>query len=130
VASVMREESRYRRDAVSVTGAVGLLQLMPDTAARLAPEVGLTGFAPSSLVDPAVNLRIGAHYLDALVRRFDGRLSAAVASYNAGPEAVSQWLAGPSRSDEEWVESIPYGETRGYVKRVLRSLHVYGVLYP
>jgi soluble lytic murein transglycosylase len=126
----MREESRYRPDAVSVAGAVGLLQLMPDTAARLAPEVGVVGFTAGALVDPAVNLKLGAHYLDALVRRFDGRLSAAVASYNAGPEVVSQWLAGPPRPDEEWVESIPYGETRGYVKRVLRSLHVYRSLYP
>jgi len=131
VSSVMREESRYRPDAVSVTGAVGLLQLMPDTAARQAPEVGLTGFEPDQLVQPAVNLRIGAHYLDALVRRFDGRLSAAIASYNAGPEAVSQWLAAsPGADDEEWVESIPYGETRGYVKRVLRSANAYRMLYP
>ena len=129
VASVMREESRYRRDAVSVTGALGLLQLMPDTAERQARELGLAGVPPGELLDPAVNLRLGAHYLDALARRFDGRLSAAVASYNAGPEAVSQWLATPARSDEEWVESIPYGETRGYVKRVLRSLHVYRTLY-
>jgi soluble lytic murein transglycosylase len=72
---------------------------------------------------PERNLDLGAFYLSQLVQRFEGRLSAAIASYNAGPEAVARWLAAaPAREDDEWVEAIPYDQTRGYVKRVLRSV--------
>jgi soluble lytic murein transglycosylase len=130
VASIMREESGYRPDAVSVSGAVGLLQLMPDTAARLAREAGVAGFAPSQLVRPELNLRLGTLFLDQLTRRFDGALEAAAASYNAGPDAVTSWRTGAARPADVWVESIPYDETRGYVKRAMRSLHVYRSLYP
>lgn len=130
VLAVMREESRYQADAVSVTGALGLLQIMPDTGARLAREVGLAGFAPAQLLDPRVSLRLGSHYLDRLAARFDGALAPAVASYNAGPGPVAEWLAAEPGAEDEWVESIPYAETRAYVKRVLRSRHVYRSLGP
>lgn len=130
VAAIMREESGYRRDVVSVSGAVGLLQLMPETAARLAPEAGVSGFTAAHLVEPAWNLRLGSFYLDRLARRFGGALEPTIASYNAGPEAVAGWRRGTRLRDDEWVESIPYEETRGYVKRVLRSLHVLRALYP
>jgi soluble lytic murein transglycosylase len=129
VASILREESGYRPAVVSVSGAIGLLQLMPDTAARLAPEAGLRDFTPALLVRPAVNLRLGALYLDRLAQRFPGALEAVIASYNAGPEAVTSWRGQPLPPDDEWVEAIPYDETRGYVKRVLRSLHVHRTLY-
>jgi soluble lytic murein transglycosylase len=73
---------------------------------------------------------IGENSLDQLSRRFPGRLSAAIASYNAGPRVVVQWVARRGgQDDDEWVESIPYEQTRAYVKRVLRSLHAYQVLY-
>ena len=112
-------------------GARGLLQLMPTTGANLAPRAGVEGFSADALFTPETNLRLGAVYLDDLVHRFGGRLSAAIASYNAGPEAVSRWLeAGRALADDEWVEDISYEQTRGYVKRVLRSLHVYRSLYP
>ncbi len=130
VASIMREESGYRPDAVSVSGALGLLQLMPDTASRLARDAGIGNFSPSQLVRPEVNVRLGALYLDRLMGRFDGALEAVAASYNAGPEAVAGWRRGPVRPADEWVEAIPYDETRGYARRVLRSLHVYRTLYP
>lgn len=130
VAAIMREESGYRPDVVSVSGALGLLQLMPDTAARLARDAGIDGFSASQLVRPELNLRLGALYLDQLSLRFDGALEAVAASYNAGPGAVSGWRRGAPRPSDEWVEAIPYDETRGYAKRVLRSLHVYRTLYP
>ena len=75
-----------------------------------------------------MNVRLGSYYLGELVAQFDGRLSAAIASYNAGPEAVSEWGV-DEQDDDEWVESIPYDETRSYVRRVLQSLHAYRVLY-
>ncbi len=128
--AIMREESGYRPHVVSSAGARGLLQLMPDTGARLAAEAGLATFSPDDLFEPAVNVRLGALYLDQLLRRFDGRFSAAIGSYNAGPDAVTRWLAERGGiDDDEWVESIPYDQTRGYVRRVLRSLHAYRVLY-
>ncbi len=130
VASILREESGYRPDAVSVSGALGLLQLMPDTATRLSREAGLGDVSPSQLLRPELNLRLGTLYLDRLVRRFDGALEAVAASYNAGPDSVSSWRTGPARPADEWVEAIPYDETRGYAKRVLRSFHVYRTLHP
>jgi soluble lytic murein transglycosylase len=130
VYAIMREESGYQPDALSVVGARGLTQIMPDTGRRLATDLGAVGFDPAELFVPERNLELGAFYLGQLLQRFDGRLSAAIASYNAGPEAVARWLAAaPGSADDEWVESIPYDQTRAYVKRVLRSLHVYRVLY-
>jgi len=129
--AIMREESHYRVDARSSVGALGLLQLMPTTAAQLAREQGLAAFQSEHLFDPGTNIRLGAAYLVQLGRRFDGRMSAAIGSYNAGPRKVSDWLRGDGGAleDDVWVESIPYDQTRSYVKRVLRSLHVYKSFY-
>jgi soluble lytic murein transglycosylase len=130
VYAIMREESGYQPGALSVVGARGLTQIMPETGRRLASDLGAARFDPDELFVPERNLELGAFYLSRLVDRFDGRLSAAIASYNAGPEAVARWLAsGAELEDDEWVEAIPYEQTRGYVKRVLRSLHAYRMLY-
>ena len=130
VYSVMREESGYRPTALSVAGARGLLQLMPETAERLAREAGpARAVARRRSSIPQVNLALGSRYLAQLLGRFGGRASAAIASYNAGPQAVARWLEGSALADDEWVEAIPYDQTRAYVKRVLRSLHAYRVLY-
>jgi len=129
VYAVMREESGYRPSALSVAGARGLLQLMPETATRLAREAGLPEPSPDSLFEPRLNLDLGSRYLAQLLARFGGRASAAIASYNAGPHAVARWLEGSALADDEWVEAIPYEQTRAYTKRVLRSLHAYRVLY-
>jgi soluble lytic murein transglycosylase len=128
--AIMREESGYRADVVSVAGARGLMQIMPETGARLARGEGIEGFGADDLFDPQTNIRLGAAYLRALTSRFEGRLSAAIGSYNAGPEPVSRWLAQRADwPDDAWVEEIPYDQTRNYVKRVLRSLHLYEALY-
>jgi soluble lytic murein transglycosylase len=129
--AIMREESHYRVDARSAVGALGLLQLMPTTAAQLATKQGFESFETEDLFDPKTNITLGSAYLAQLGSRFDGRMSAAVGSYNAGPNKVSAWLRGEDGrlEDDVWVENIPYDQTRGYVKRVLRSLHVYKVFY-
>jgi len=106
-----------------------LLQIMPETGKRLALRESLAEFTPDDLFIPSVNIRLGSAYLEQLMTRFDGRRSAAIASYNAGPDAVAGWLATGPFEDDEWVEAIPYEQTREYVKRVLRSLQVYRVLY-
>ena len=130
VFSIMREESGFRPAVVSPVGARGLLQIMQPTGERLARAVGHEDFSADDLFDPMTNIRLGAYYLAELSRQFDGRLSAAIASYNAGPIAVSGWIEErPGDDDDEWVESIPYEQTRSYVRRVLRSLQAYRLLY-
>jgi soluble lytic murein transglycosylase len=129
VFAIMREESGYRPQVLSVTGARGLLQLMPETAEKVARGQAIQGFVPDDLFVPQVNIALGSAYLEELLGRFPGRASAAIGSYNAGPHRVAEWLDGDGVEDDEWVEAIPYDQTRGYVKRVLRSLHAYRVLY-
>ena len=129
VYAVMREESGYRPEVVSVSGARGLLQLMPSTAERLAREHSVPFSDADALFVPRVNIQLGSAYLAELLGRFSGRRSAAIGSYNAGPTAVARWLKEVPGEDDEWVEAIAYDQTRGYVKRVLRSVHAYRVLY-
>ena len=124
VQAVMREESRFRRDAVSPAGAVGLLQLLPSTAAGLDPRVKV-----AQLVDPETNVRLGVAYLAAQLQRFRGDLVLALAAYNAGPGAAGRFLHLRTGEVDEFVERIPYGETRAYVKRVLESYGIYRWLY-
>ncbi|MCP5058240.1 MAG: lytic transglycosylase domain-containing protein [bacterium] len=126
VYAVMREESGYRPEILSTVGAQGLTQIMPETGERLAKELGREPLRPRELLLPATNLELGAYYLSRLLELSGGRLSAAIASYNAGPGAVGRWLKRDGGlSDDVWVESIPYRQTRRYVKRVMRSVRVY-----
>jgi len=128
--AIMREESGYRPQVISSAGARGLLQIMPETGARLARRAEMEVFADDDLFSPKVNIALGSLYLDELWRRFGGRASAAIGSYNAGPEPVSRWLKNaPGLDDDVFVEQIPYSQTQSYVKRVLRSLHVYQTFY-
>jgi len=130
VLAIMREESGYRPGVISSAGARGLLQIMPETGARLARRAEMDAFADDDLFSPKVNIALGSLYLDELWRRFGGRASAAIGSYNAGPEPVSRWLKNaPGLDDDVFVEQIPYSQTQAYVKRVLRSLHVYKTFY-
>lgn len=126
VAALIREESLYDARALSPAGAIGLMQLMPATARRLGGEGGDLGELREVLFDSETNIRLGSRYLGTLVQRFSGNILHAVAAYNAGPGAVSSWVQRNGASDpEEFVELIPYRETRGYVKRVLRSYREY-----
>jgi soluble lytic murein transglycosylase len=129
VYSIMREESGYRPKVVSPVGARGLLQIMRETGKQLAGRVGRANFAADDLFDPAMNIELGSFYLGELSRQFPTRVSASIASYNAGPHVVARWVDGDPSPDDEWVESIPYSQTRSYVKRVLRSLQAYRLLY-
>lgn len=128
VYSIMREESGYRPKVVSPVGARGLLQIMRETGAQLASQRGRKSFDPDELFDPRTNIELGSFYLGELHRKFPMQLSASIASYNAGPHVVIDWVES-ERPDDEWVETIPYSQTRSYVKRVLRSLQAYRLLY-
>jgi soluble lytic murein transglycosylase len=129
--AIMREESRFETDAVSRAGAVGLMQLMPETARRIARGRELGPDVGSRLDDPSVNVAIGTWYASDLLRQGDGSVAWMLAAYNAGPGAAKRWLpAGVSGDDAiAAVESIDYRETRGYVKRVVESANVYHSLY-
>ena len=132
VFAVMREESGYRSAAISASGARGLLQIMQETGRRLAEQEGSPEpFDAEQLFDPTTNIALGTRYLAQLQQQFNGRLAPTIASYNAGPTAVDGWIeaASPDEDEDEWVESIPYEQTRNYVKRVLRSMNAYRVLY-
>lgn len=130
VYAIMREESGYRPRVISPVGARGLLQIMRETGARLAKRMGRPEFDPDDLFDPRINIELGSSYLGELAALFPKRLSASIASYNAGPHVVREWGPTDKRADDEWVEAIPYAETQSYVKRVLRSVAAYRTLYP
>jgi len=125
-AAVIREESQYDTRAVSRTGALGLMQLMPETARSMARRLGGPEVIREDLFNQEINIRYGTRYLEELVEQFSGNVVYAVAAYNAGPVAVSSWVTKNGTADqEEFVEMVPYQETRQYVKRVLRSYWEY-----
>jgi soluble lytic murein transglycosylase len=123
--AVMRQESAFDADIASHAGAVGLMQLMPATAAEVALDAGLPAPSRLDLTDPALNLELGSRYLVAMRRRFGGNTMLATAAYNAGPGAVGRWLPAEPVSADLWMAGIPYRETRDYVRRVL----TYRVIY-
>jgi soluble lytic murein transglycosylase len=128
--ALMREESALDPAVVSVAGAVGLTQLMPATAAQAAQRLRLPRPSAAELADPALNIRLGAVHLGDLLRRFGGSAPLALAAYNAGETPVrGWWRTRASLPLDEFVEEIPLQETRGYVKRVLRSYAAYRMLY-
>jgi soluble lytic murein transglycosylase len=124
--AIVREESAFNPAARSHVGALGLTQLMPKTAFALAREVGRPLGDWKELLDPERNLDLGAHYLGQMLSRFGGESAYAAAAYNGGPTRVARWLKQrPDVPLEEWVEEIPFDETRNYVKDVLASEDVY-----
>ena len=120
--AVARQESRFSPGVASPVGAVGLLQLMPTTAAEVAGEE----LSTDDLKDPGRNAVLGARYLTGLLERWQGNPWLTVASYNAGPGAAGSWLSAELNHDPElWVERIPYPETRIYTKKVLGNVWAY-----
>jgi len=131
VASLIRQESLFDAEIRSSANAVGLMQILPSTGSGLASRHGISGFDAAQLVDPATNVTLGTAYLRELLDRYGGNLPRALAAYNAGENAVDKWQRRyPDLEDDEFVESISYRETRGYVKRVLQNRRIYGALYP
>lgn len=126
VAAIIREESQYDWRAVSRVGAIGLMQVMPATANAVAHRHHLPGVAREDLFDQETNIRIGVRYVEQLLAQFSGNVAQTIAAYNAGPMVVENWSAAHrGRSEDEFVELIPFQETRQYVKRVLRSYKEY-----
>jgi soluble lytic murein transglycosylase len=119
---VMRQESLFRRDAVSRADARGVMQMLPGTAAAVARRWNMAPPGRDALFDPSVAVPLGAAYLRELLDKYAGNLPLALAAYNAGPAAVERWL--PPRPVEAavWIENIPYNETRGYVQHIIEHI--------
>jgi soluble lytic murein transglycosylase len=128
VAGLIRQESAFGADAISVSDALGLMQVWPPTGTRLARTLKLS-YSRTSLFDPDYNLRLGTHYLSTLLKMF-GKPELAVAAYNAGENRVKQWTDGQTYEElPEFVESIPITQTRDYVQIVLRNTGLYRRIY-
>ncbi len=130
IASVIRAESAYNVDAISRTHAVGLMQIQPKTARRIAKKAGFKSFGLDVLAEPEVNIGMGSFYLKKLLEEFDGNYVYAIASYNAGEKKVHSWVKKNGElAPIEFILSIPYRETRGYVRRVLGYIDEYKRIY-
>ena len=131
VLAVIRQESAFYKGAVSRAGARGLMQLMPRTAKRVARRIKVRYSRKKLLTDAEYNLRLGRAYLSGLTQDYDGSYVLALAAYNAGPARANRWIKAfgdPREADVDpidWIESIPFDETRNYVQRILESLVVY-----
>ena len=130
VMGLMRQESAFNKRVVSSANAIGLMQLLPTTATRVARSMRAELPAPNDLKKPAVNIQLGVKYLSGLLKNFNDNIIFSLASYNAGPGKVKQWMTIRSELKPlEFMESIPYKETRNYVKKVLRNYVIYKTLY-
>ena len=131
VLAVIRQESAFLADAISGAGARGLMQIMPATARRVAKTQKVRYRRSRLTTNPAYNLRLGQAYLAGLLDDFDGSYVLTLAAYNAGPSRARAWMReyGDPRDPEvdviDWVETIPFRETRNYVQRVLEKLQIY-----
>lgn len=130
VASVIMNESKFKENARSHRGAIGLMQIMPDTAKWIAGEIGDKGFSIDNLHDPETNIRYGVWYLAELEREFGGNEILSLAAYNAGRGTVWEWI-----DEYGWpmtfhtLSDIPYPETQKYVENVLKNRVKYEQLY-
>ena len=126
VASLIRQESEFNPSAISHANAWGLMQLLPSSGKAMAREEGLKHFQTFQLLDPETNIRLGTRYLRQVLDKFGGVPEYAMAAYNAGDNRVADWqAAGPYSGMDEFVESIPFTETRGYVQAILRNEETY-----
>lgn len=129
--AIMRQESEFNMSIVSSAGATGIFQVMPDTGKDAAKYLGIPYNKAAWKTDPAYNIRLGAAYVNRLVDNYDGNYVMAIAGYNAGPGRIRDWVQrfgdprDPSVDIVDWMERIPFSETRNYVHRVMENLQVY-----
>ncbi|CAE80502.1 transglycosylase SLT domain-containing protein [Bdellovibrio bacteriovorus] len=127
---IMRAETHYRRDAISPVGALGLMQVMPFTGHKVATLLGEKEFKAPLLLQPETSVKIGSRYLKRLMDRFENTIPLVAAGYNAGPHRVKNWLSSFGNLEtDEFIEHIPFLETRNYVKRVVSNAYIYSQLY-
>ena len=130
VASLIRQESEFNPGAISPANAFGLMQLLPSVGRSMAKQEGIHHLNDSELLNPETNIRLGTRYLKQTLDKFDGQAPYAFAAYNAGDSRVTDWQAvGKYRGMDEFVESIPFTETRDYVEAILRNESIYRQLH-
>jgi soluble lytic murein transglycosylase len=122
ILAVMRQESLFRKDAVSRADARGIMQMQPGTASAVARRWHIAVPGRDGLFNPAVAIPLGAAHLRDLLDRYGGQLTLSLAAYNAGPAAVAHWLPRAAMDADVWIENIPYNETRGYVQHILEHI--------
>ena len=122
--SVIKAESNFNKNAVSKKGAVGLMQIMGDTALWVSERIGISDYSEENLTLPDKNIEIGAYYLSYLLDLYDDDVKCALAAYNAGPANVNEWLNGT-----KILREIPFPETEKYVKKAQRYIKIYRLLY-
>jgi len=126
VASLIRQESEFNPSVISYANAWGLMQLLPSVGKALAREEGMSHYQTFMLLDPETNIRLGTRYLKQMLDKFGGVSEYALAAYNAGDSRVIDWqAAGPYSGMDEFVESIPFTQTREYVQAILRNIEIY-----
>ncbi|QHW33942.1 lytic transglycosylase domain-containing protein [Paenibacillus rhizovicinus] len=132
VAAIIRVESNFKPEAVSSVGAVGIMQLMPDTASWAIKKGGFKDVTVESVSkQPEAGIEVGAWYLNELNEQFEGNMYKVIAAYNAGPRRVNEWLSdGTWDGQLESVDQVPFGETRHYIQRVIYYYNKYMKLYP
>lgn len=129
VAALIRQETEFNPGAISNKNAYGLMQLLPSVGRSMAKEEGIRHFETSELLDPNINIRLGTRYLKQTMDKFDGRPEYTFAAYNAGDNRVTDWQSiGNYRGIDEFVESIPFTETREYVQAIIRNEMIYRAL--
>lgn len=130
VFAIIRTESKYQTAAESSVGAKGLMQIMPDTAFWIAKQKGMDNFEVDLLHDPQVNIEFGCWYIADLCREYDSNLPLVIAAYNAGRGNVRDWInEGRWDGDLKKLDSIPFAETREYVRNVLKAYEAYKAIY-
>jgi soluble lytic murein transglycosylase len=130
VMAIIKVESKFDSEAVSKKGAIGLMQIMPETGIWASEKVGIEGFEENDLYNYDTNIQIGTWYIGNLINEFDGDIRNAVAAYNGGSGNVRSWLNDESySSDGINLSEIPFPETRGYVDKVIKAQGVYREIY-
>lgn len=130
VLAVIRAESFYQNQALSGSNAMGLMQIIPSTGRMVAKNLKLKSYKTSDLFYPSTNIRLGVWYLEHLLTQFNGTFPLALAAYNAGPTRVRRWINKTDGSDlEEFIEHIPFSETRNYVKKIIGYYYTYRLIY-
>jgi soluble lytic murein transglycosylase len=131
VAGLIRRESAFNPTVTSGAGAMGLMQVMPETGRALAGEAAVRPFDTGLLMQPDINVHLGTLYLATMLDRFDHDLPLVLSAYNAGPTRAARWRDLPEARDPElFTERVPYGETRDYIRAVVMHRALYRALYP
>ena len=126
MASLIRQESEFNPTAISHANAYGLMQLLPEVGKATAKQIKMHGYSLADLLEPNSNLKLGTKYFKSMIDQYGGQVEYALAAYNAGTNRVADWRASGTFKDmPEFVESIPFTETREYVQAILRNRAMY-----